>query len=187
MSSTGAVTRKATQFINSDLINTYIYSASVSDAFNTTSASAAIEISIADDVAPTLAGVQAFYAIESAVNGDSIYDDTSGFEGTTARVTANQSVTWTVNPTSDFAIDSSGYLTLSRNISGSSDVGGGTLNGSVTGSNAFGTTSQQTFTVNITDNVGPSVSTQAQSANLNTNGARSGNYVYQFVFSDTEE
>ena len=186
MSSTGAVTRKATQFINSDLINTYIYSASVSDAFNTTSASAAIEISIADDVAPTLAGVQAFYAIESAVNGDSIYDDTSGFEGTTARVTANQSVTWTVNPTSDFAIDSSGYLTLSRNISGSSDVGGGTLNGSVTGSNAFGTTSQQTFTVNITDNVGPSVSTQAQSANLNTNGARAGNYVYQFVFSDTE-
>ena len=85
MSSTGAVTRKATQFINSDLINTYIYSASVSDAFNTTSASAAIEISIADDVAPTLAGVQAFYAIESAVNGDSIYDDTSGFEGTTAK------------------------------------------------------------------------------------------------------
>ena len=186
MSSTGVVTRKGSQEINSDLINSYIYSASVSDAFNTTSASAAIEISIADDVAPTLAGVQAFYAIESAVSGDSIYDDTSGFEGTTARVTANQSVTWTVNPSSDFAIDSSGYITLSRNISGSSDVGGGTLNGSVTGSNAFGTTSQQTFTVNITDNVGPSVTTQAQSANLNTNGARPGNYVYQFIFSDTE-
>ncbi len=56
----------------------------------------------------------------------------------------------------------------------------------ITGSNSFGTTSQQTFTVNITDNAGPSVSTQAQSANLNSNGARSGNYVYQFVFSDTE-
>ena len=186
MNSTGVITRKGSQEINSDLINKYIYSASVSDAFNTTSASAAIHLPIADDVAPTLAGVQAFYAIESAISGDSIYDDTSGFEGTTARVTANQSVTWAVNPSSDFAIDSSGYITLSRNISGSSDVGGGTLNGSVTGSNAFGTTSQQTFTVNITDNVGPSVSTQAQSANLNTNGARSGNYVYQFVFSDTE-
>jgi hypothetical protein len=186
MSSTGAITRKGSQFINSDLINSYIYSASVSDAFNTTSASAAIEISIADDVAPTLAGVQSFYAIESAVSGDSIYDNTSGFQGTTARITANQSVTFTVNPSSDFAIDSSGYITLSRNISGSSDVGGGTLNGSVTGSNAFGTTSQQTFTVNITDNVGPSVTTQAQSANLNTNGARPANYVYQFVFSDTE-
>ena len=186
MSSTGAITRKGSQFINSDLINSYIYSASVSDAFNTTSASAAIEISIADDVAPTLAGVQSFYAIESAVSGDSIYDNTSGFQETTARITANQSVTFTVNPSSDFAIDSSGYITLSRNISGSSDVGGGTLNGSVTGSNAFGTTSQQTFTVNITDNVGPSVTTQAQSANLNTNGARPANYVYQFVFSDTE-
>ena len=186
MSSTGLITRKGSQFINSDLINKYIYSASVSDAFNTTTASAAIHLPIADDVAPTLAGVQAFYAIESALSGDSIYDDTSGFEGTTARITANQSVTWTVNPSSDFAIDSSGYITLSRNISGSSDVGGGTLNGSVTGSNAFGTTSQQTFTVNITDNVGPSVTTQAQSSNLNTNGARSSNYVYQFVFSDTE-
>ena len=186
MSSTGVITRKSSQDINSDLINKYIYSASVSDAFNTTSASAAIHLPIADDVAPTLAGVQAFYAIESALSGDNIYDDPSGFEGTTARVTADDSVTWTVNPSSDFAIDSSGYITLSRNISGSSDVGGGTLNGSVTGSNAFGTTSQQTFTVNITDNVGPSVSTQAQSANLNTNGARSGNYVYQFVFSDIE-
>ena len=186
MSSTGQITRKGSQFINSDLINSYIYSASVSDVFNTTSASAAITIPVADDVAPSLGGIVAFYAIESAVNGDSVYDNSNGFSGTTSRFTSNQSVTWTVNPSSDFAVNSSGYLTLNRNISGSSDVGGGTLNGSVTGSNAFGTTVQNTFTVNITDNAGPSVSTQAQSANLNTNGARVGNYVYQFVFSDTE-
>ena len=31
---------------------------------------------------------------------------------------------------------------MKQNISGSSDVGGGSLNGSVTGSNAFGTTVQ---------------------------------------------
>ena len=93
------------------------------------------------------------YSIESAVNGDSVYDSTNGFSGTTARFTANQSVTWTVNPTVDFAVDSSGYLTVNRNISGSSTVGGNTMNGSVTASNAFGTTSQQSFTVNVTDNV----------------------------------
>jgi hypothetical protein len=186
MSSTGAVTRKGSQFINSDLINSYIYSASVSDVFNTTSASAAITISIADDVAPSLGGIVAFYGIESAVDGDAVFDNSDGFSGTTSQFTSNQSVTWTVNPSSDFAVDSSGNLTFNRDISGSSDVGGGTLNGSVTGSNTFSTTVQNTFTVNITNNVGPSVSTQAQSSNLNTNGARVGNYVYQFTFSDTE-
>ena len=186
MSSTGVVTRKPTQFINSDLINSYIYSASVSDAFNTTSASAAIEISIADDVAPSLNGVQAFYVIESAVNGDSIYDSSNGYSGTTSRFTSNQSVTWTVNPSADFAVDSSGYLTLNRNISGSSDVGGNSLNGSVTASNAFGTTTQQVFTANITDNAGPSISTTPRTDYLNTNGARPANYIYTFTFSDTE-
>jgi hypothetical protein len=186
MSSTGVVTRKGSQYINSDLINSYFYSASVSDAFNTTSASAAIELTIADDVAPSLSGVQAFYVIESAVNGDNIYDSSNGYSGTTSRFTSNQSVTWTVNPSADFAVDSSGYLTLNRNISGSSDVGGNSLNGSVTASNAFGTTTQQVFTVNITDNVGPSVSTTPRSAYLNTNGARPANYIYTFSFSDTE-
>ena len=186
MSSTGVVTRKGSQFINSDLINSYFYSASVSDAFNTTSASAAIELTIADDVAPSLNGVQAFYIIESAVNGDSIYDSSTGFSGTTSRFTSNQSVSWTVNPTSDFAVNSSGYLTINRNISGSATVGGDSLNGSVTASNAFGTTTQQTFTVNVTDNVGPSVSTSPRTQFLNTNGARPANYIYQFTFSDTE-
>ena len=187
MSATGEITRKSTQFINSDLINSYIYSASVADAFNSTSSSAAMTISIADDVAPTIGGVQAFYVIESAISGAAIYDSSNGFSGTTARFTSNQSpTTWTVNPSSDFAVTSTGYLKLNRTISGSSDVGGDTLQGSITGSNSFGTTSQQTFTVNITDNVGPSVSQQVQSSNLNTNGARVGNYLYQFIFSDTE-
>ena len=186
MSSTGQITRKSSQFINSDLINSYIYSASVSDVFNTTSAAAAITIPVADDIAPSLNGVQAFYVIESAVNGDSIFDSTNGYSGTTSRVTSNQSVTWTVNPSADFSIDSSGYLTLNRNISGSSDVGGNTLNGSVTASNAFSTTTQQVFTVNVTDNVGPSVSTTPRTAYLNTNGARPANYIYTFTFSDTE-
>ena len=186
MSSTGLITRKGSQFINSDLINAYIYSASVSDVFNSTSASAAIEISIADDVAPSLGGVVAFYAIESAVSGAAVYDNSNGRSGTQSQFTSNQSVTWTVNPSSDFAVNSSGYLFMNRDLSGSIDVGGDTLNGSVTASNAFGTTSQTTFTVNITDNVGPSVSTSANSNFFNTNGARSGSYLYTFTFSDTE-
>lgn len=187
MNNSGLIERKSSQFINSDLINAYIYSASVTDNFNTTSASAAMRIEIDDDVAPTLSGIQAFYVIESAISGASIYDSTNGFSGTTAQVTSNQSpTTFEVNPSSDFAISSTGLLTINRDISGSSDVGGGTLQGSVTGSNSFGTPTSQTFTVNITDNVGPTVTTTPRSTHLNTNGARVGNYIYQFSFSDTE-
>mgnify|MGYP000349714547 CR=1 FL=1 len=185
--SSGQVTRKSGVLLNSDLINEYQYSIVVRDSFNTASNTATITIPVADDTPLTLGGINAFYVIESAISGASVFDNSNGFSGTTAVFTSNQSpTTFTVNPSTDFAVDSSGNLTVNRNISGSSDVGGGTLNGSITGSNSFNTISKNTFTVNITNNVGPSVNTQAQSSNLNTNGARVGNYIYQFVFSDTE-
>ena len=186
MNSSGQVTRKVGVHLNSDLINQYKYTVQVKDSFNTASNQATITIPVDDDTPPTIGGVQAFYIIESAVSGAAIYDNSNGFSGTTAQFTANEPVTFTVNPSSDFVVDSSGNLTINRNISGSSDVGGGSLTGQITASNNFATTAATTFTVNITDNVGPSVSTQAQSSNLNTNGARVGNYIYQFTFSDTE-
>ena len=186
MNSSGQVTRKSGVHLNSDIINEYQYTVQVRDSFNSASNQATVTIPITDDTPPTIGGVNAFYIIESAVSGAAIYDNSNGFSGTTAQFTANEPVTFTVNPSSDFVVDSSGNLTINRDISGSSDVGGGTLAGQITASNNFATTAATTFTVNITDNVGPSVSTQAQSSNLNTNGARSNNYVYQFVFSDTE-
>ena len=186
MNSSGQVTRKVGVHLNSDLINQYKYTVQVKDSFNTASNQATITIPISDDTPPTIGGVNAFYIIESAVSGAAIYDSSNGFSGTAAQFTANEPVTFTVNPSSDFAVDSSGNLTINRNISGSSDVGGNTLEGQITASNNFATTSQTTFTVNITDNNGPSVSTSANSAFFNTNGARNGNYLYEFTFSDTE-
>jgi len=186
MNSSGQVTRKNGVHLNSDLINEYQYTVQVKDSFNTASNTATVTIPIDDDTPPTIGGVNAFYIIESAVSGAAIYDSSTGFSGTTAQFTANEPVTFVVNPSSDFAVNSSGNLTINRNISGSSDVGGNTLSGQVTASNNFATTAATTFTVNITDNVGPSVSTSANSNFFNTNGARSGNHLYQYTFSDTE-
>ena len=186
MNSSGQVTRKNGVHLNSDLINEYQYTVQVKDSFNTASNTATVTIPIDDDTPPTIGGVNAFYIIESAVSGAAIYDSSTGFSGTTAQFTANEPVTFVVNTSSDFVVNSSGNLTINRNISGSSDVGGNTLSGQVTASNNFATTAATTFTVNITDNVGPSVSTSANSNFFNTNGARSGNHLYQYTFSDTE-
>jgi hypothetical protein len=186
MNSSGQVTRKNGVHLNSDLINEYQYSVQVRDSFNTASNQATVTIPIDDDTPPTIGGGNNFFIIESAISGAAVYDSSNGFSGTATQFTANESVTFTVNPSSDFVVDSLGNLTINRNISGSSDVGGNSLSGQITASNNFATTTATTFTVNITDNVGPSVNTQAQTANHNTNGARVGNYIYQFVFSDTE-
>ena len=187
MNSSGVVTRKAGVVLNSDLINSYVYRASVSDAFNGVTASADISMSIADDQALTIGGNNTFYIIESALSGSNVYDDSSGYTGTTAQFTSNQSpVTWSVQPTADFAVDSNGYLRVARNISGSSDVGGGSLSGEITGSNDFGTETRASFTVNITDNVAPTITFSDTTANQNTNGARPSNTLVTLTFSDTE-
>ena len=185
MSSAGVVTRKAGVYLNSDLINSYIYSASVKDAYNA-AASAAITIPIADDTPATISNNGTFYIIESARSGDNITTNTTGLAGTIADFNANQSVNWNVNPTSKFAINSSGRLSLNYNISGSTDVGGGTISGSVTASNAFGTRNSSTFNVNVTNNEGPTLTATPTTANLNTNGARSGSVLYTLSYTDPE-
>ena len=183
MSSSGRVTRISNRFINSDLINKYEYNVTVSDNFNTTSNTALVTIEIADDVAPSVSSNSPFYIIESALTNDHITNNTSGQAGTRAQFTSNQSVTWEVNPTNLFSIDSSGRISLTSDISGSYSSGA-TLNGSVTGSNSFGTITQQVFNVSVTDNVAPSQNRSQQTSNYNTNGARSGNTLDTITFSD---
>ena len=185
MASNGAVTLKAGAYLNSDLINAYIYSASASDPYNVSS-NATVTIPVADDLAATLSGTTSLYIIESATSGDGVKLNTDGFSGADAQFTANQSVTWAVSSSNDFNIDSSGYVTLARNISGSSDVGGGQLSGIVTATNANSTTSSISFTANITDNVAPTITFTNTSANLNTNGARSGSTITTISFADSE-
>jgi len=185
MNSSGQVTVKSGAYLNSDLINSYIYSASVADAFNN-AVSASVTIPIVDDQAATISGTTTLYIIESAVSGDGVKTNTNGFSGTNARFTADQAVTWSISSSNDYNINSSGYVTIARNISGSSDIGGGQITGRVTASNAFGTTSSLAFTVNITDNVAPNITFTDTDSNLNTNGARSGSTITTISFNDSE-
>lgn len=185
MASNGNVTLKAGAYLNSDLINSYVYSASVSDPYNSYS-NATVTIPIADDAAPTITSPSNLYVIESATSGDGVKTNSDGYTGTNARFTADQAVTWSISSSGIFSIDTSGYVSLGSNISGSSYVGGTQIEGSVTASNGFGTPSQTTFIVNITDNVAPTITFTNTSANLNTNGARSGSTITTISFSDTE-
>ena len=185
MASNGAVTTKVGAYLNSDLINAYVYSASVSDPYNTYS-NATVTIPIADDQAPTISGTSTLYVIESATSGNGVKTNSDGYSGTNARFTADQAVTWSISSSAFFNIDASGYVTLGSDISGSVYVGGTQLEGSVTASNGFGTPSQTNFTVNITDNVAPTITFTNTSANLNTNGARSGSTINTISFSDSE-
>ena len=185
MASNGNVTLKAGAYLNSDLINSYVYSASVSDPYNSFS-NATVTIPIADDAAPTITSPSNLYVIESATSGDGVKTNSDGYTGTNARFTADQAVTWSISSSAIFSIDTSGYVTLASNISGSVYDGGTQIQGSVTASNGFGTPSQTTFIVNVTDNVAPTITFTNTSANLNTNGARSGSTITTISFSDTE-
>jgi len=186
ISSTGVVTRKAAVFLNSDIVNSYKYRVTVTDAYNNGTDTGIITIPISDDGAPTISGETSLYVIESATNGSSLYDNSNGYSGTTSQFTANQSVTWGVTPNSKLAINSSGYLTVNYNVSGSSDVGGTQINGTVTATNAFNTPSTQNFTLNVTDNTAPTITFTDVAANLNTNKAVSPNNVTTISFSDSE-
>ena len=184
--SSGVVSRRSSVFINSDLINSYVYRVSVRDNFNETTSSGEITIPIGDDQAPSLNGVQAFYLIESAVSGANVYDSVNGRSGTTSRFTSNQSVTWTVSSSVDFGVDTNGYLTIAKNISGSSIISGDTISGEITASNSFGTTNQSSFTVNITENFPATGSFTNQSGDWNTNEATLGTNLVSVTITDPE-
>ena len=186
ISSTGVVTRKSSVFLNSDIVNNYKYQVTVTDAYNNGTDTGIITIPISDDGAPTISGETTLYIIESATNGSSVYDNSNGYSGTTSQFTANQSVTWAVTPSSKLAINSSGYITVNYDVSGSSDVGGTQINGTVTATNAFNTPSTQNFTLNVTDNTAPTITFTDVAANLNTNKATSPNNLTTISFSDSE-
>jgi len=186
VSSAGVVTRKNGVHLNSDLIDEYKYQVVVTDAYNNGSDTGIITIPISDDTAPSISGDTTLYVIESAVSSNNIYDNSNGYSGTTSRFTSNQTVTWAVSSSNDFNINSNGYLTLARDISGSADVGGDQLSGIVTATNTFGTEATQAFTVNITDNTAPTITFSNVSANQNTNKAVPGNNLVSVSFSDAE-
>ena len=167
MDSTGYITRIPGVFVNSDLIDKYVYQVTVQDQYDPGTDTALIDIDIDDDVAPSINknwGARA-YVIESATNTtpDSVYTNTNGYSGTVARNTTtynvqNETVSWNISSSGNLlTFNGTQQIQLAQNISGSY-VDGALINFSVTASNTFGTSNSQAYTIEVTENQAPTVS-----------------------------
>ena len=193
-SGTGQVTRKAGQFLNSDIANRYIYTTTVTDNLNPSSNSADVTIEIASDPASTVEDNWTnLYIIESARTGEFIKNAANGFGGSTAQWSSAASQRWDLTSNPDFIevtnlTASATQLRLSTNLSGSATVGGDTINLALTASeNAFFTTKQLIDqNVSVVAMSAPDFTTSDQSSNLNTNGARPGNALVTASITDPQ-
>ena len=193
-SSAGLVTRKNGVFLNSDVANRYFYQVTVKDAFNTTSDTGLIRINIADDAASAISdNWDNLYIIESATSGNEIKISSNGRTGTSGQWSSGASQRWEVKSTGNLiglsaTTGSSTTLRLASNLSGSAYSSGSTIAVELTASeHGFETTKQyvnQNIAVVINNAPVPSFSNT--SANLNTNGARSGSTITTISFTDTE-
>ena len=193
-SSAGVVTRKNGVYLNSDVANRYFYQVTVKDAFNTTSDTGLIRINIADDAASAISdNWDNLYIIESATSGNEIKISSNGRTGTSGQWSSGVSQRWEVKSTGNLiglsaTTGSSTTLRLASNLSGSAYSSGSTIAVELTASeHGFETTKQyvnQNIAVVINNAPVPSFSNT--SANLNTNGARSGSTISTISFTDTE-
>jgi hypothetical protein len=167
MTSTGYITRINGVYVNSDLIDSYVYQVTVQDQYDPGNDTALITINIDDDIAPAIDtnyGVRP-YVIESATNTipDSVYVDTNGYSGTVATNsttynTQNETVSWNISSSGNLlTFNGTQQIQLAQDVSGSY-VDGQTITFSVTASNTFGTENSQVYTLEVTENQAPGVS-----------------------------
>jgi len=80
MNIAGAVTRKSSVFLNSDVANRYVYRVTVSDAYNAATASALVTIPIADDGASSIGtNGNTYYIQEGGETGDNLTTNSNGY------------------------------------------------------------------------------------------------------------
>ncbi len=165
MTSTGYITRINGVFVNSDLIDSYVYQVTVQDQYDPGNDTALITIDINDDIAPAINtnyGVRP-YVIESALTNALVYVSSNGYSGTiatnsTTYNTQNETVSWTINsPGNLLGFNGTQQIQLAQDVSGSY-VDGQTITFSVTASNTFGTENSQVYTLEVTENVAPTLS-----------------------------
>jgi hypothetical protein len=193
-SSGGVVSRKNGIYLNSDIANRYIYQVTVRDTFNNTTDTGLITIPIANDAQSSVSDNWSnLYIIESGVDGDDIKIVSNGRTGTSGQWTSATSQRWKVSSTSNLITvtsltGSSTTLELASNLSGSSIKSGGTISVALTASEHGFETTKQFIDVDISvaTNHPPSGSYTHTSANLNTNGARSGSLLSTLAWTDTE-
>jgi hypothetical protein len=165
MTSAGYITRINGVFVNSDLIDSYVYQVTVQDQYDPGTDTALITIDIDDDLAPSINtnyGVRP-YVIESALTNASVYVSSNGYSGiiagnTTTYSEQNETVSWVItSPGNLLTFNGTQQIQLAQDVSGSY-IEGDIINFSVTATNTFGTANSQAYTLEVTENVAPSVS-----------------------------
>jgi len=185
MSTSGVVTRKSGVYLNSDLINEYIYRAQVTDPYNGTSDVALITINITDDTPATLSDNWSAgpYIKESELSGTTA--KTTDYGSTSADYGSNQSGTWSSsNPA--ISINSNGTLSLGVDLSGSVTQSGDTIDSTITFTNTFGTTTTDSLTLDVVGNEAPTATFTNQTSVFDSNQATSGTNLVSVSISDTE-
>lgn len=161
MNSTGLMSRKASAVLNSDLIDSYVYTVTVQDNYDPGTTSALITIPIADDVAPAITAPGNLYINESAEINGFVTNNSNGvgtqFQFQSTYSVQNETVSWQLNPTTPFAIDGNQRMSANANIS-ASYFSPATIDFSITASNTFGTVNKQAYSVTVTDNQAPTIS-----------------------------
>ena len=185
MSTSGIVTRKTGVYLNSDLINEYIYRVQVTDPYNGSSNVALVTINITDDTPATLSDNWSAvpYIKESELSGTSI--KTTNYGSTAADYGSNQSGTWT-SSNSAISINSNGTLSLGVNLSGSVTQSGDTVGSTITFTNTFGTTTTDSLTLVVVGNDAPTATFTNQTSVFNTNEALTDTNLVSVSISDTE-
>ena len=185
MSTSGVVTRKSGVYLNSDLINEYIYRAQVTDPYNTNSNVALITINITDDTPAILSDNWSAgpYIKESELSGTTA--KTTDYGSTSADYGSDQSGTWS-SSNSAISINSNGTLSLGVNLSGSVTQSGDTIDSTITFTNTFGTTTTDSLTLDVVGNEAPTATFTNQSSVFDSNQATNGTNLVSVSISDTE-
>ena len=198
MNSSGVITRKTGVYINADIADRYEYEVSVKDAFNTTLDTGLITIPITDDTANSITdNFNTLHIIESALANTSVKQDGAvplGLGGSSAYLlSSGVSQRWELTSTDNMiefnaTTGSQVYFQTAQNISGSAYTSGSTIDVAVTASeHAFPTTKQYfDYVVYVEKNSAPDIVFTNTTANLNTNGARSGSLVTTISFNDVD-
>jgi hypothetical protein len=200
MNIAGAVTRKSSVFLNSDIANRYVYRVNVGDAYNIDSASALITVPIADDAVSTIgADAGTYYIQEGAEAGDNLTTNSNGYSTGNVTFTSAVSQMWEVNTVpggyvrftngANHYTGSTVTLEVDTAISGNlhfadSDTVAIQITASET---SFETTKQyRDHTLTITDNQPYEIGFSNTSTNLNTNGARPSNTLSTISFTEPQ-
>lgn len=171
---------------------TYQYTASIKDihGFNTNTEYSSF--TIAQAPIGTLAGDTTSYIIESAISGAVLRDATGYNAGNASQLTVSYSpqynsaaVTSFTSSNASVAVNSSGYLTLNTNLSGSTTGSGDTISATITYQDQYGNLGSGSLTVNVFANQAPTATFTNQVANL-TASISTNTYLVGVSIADTE-